>query len=83
MLVNSAFLFVQEFLLVLGHFSEISPEFGPVRSPVRHRTGPPESGPAEASKVRSGSGPARTGKNRVRLIPIEDLYQIFLCSLSF
>ena len=55
--------------MVLGHFSEISPEFGPVRSPVRHRTGPPESGPAEASKVRSGSGPARTRKNRVRLIP--------------
>ena len=69
MLLHLAFISVQEFPLVLGHFSEISPEFRSGPGPVRHRTGPPESGPAEASKVRSGSGPARTGKNRVRLIP--------------
>ena len=41
MLLHLAFISVQEFPLVLGHFSEISPEF--------------RSGPAEASKVRSGS----------------------------
>ena len=39
MLLHLAFISVQEFPLVLGHFSEISPEFrsGPARLIFKHR----------------------------------------------
>ena len=59
MLLHLAFISVQEFPLVLGHFSEISPESGPKSGPADLRN------PARGKPLKSGPAPGPAGPEKI------------------